>query len=347
MSIKISELNVANTPLIGNEVVPIVQDGETKKVSVSSIINTYFDNGNSSINTEIDWSKATVQEINLDDDPTLTFSNESIGQRLSLLLRQGLPGQRTIIWPNGVKWNGDILPILPSVDGAGSFDNTFSIGGGFNSPVISLAIQSDSKILVGGKFTDFNGNSVNYICRLNPNGIIDNTFNIGGGFNSHVNSLSVQSDSKILVGGKFTDFNGNSGNKIVRLNSDGTIDNTFNIGTGFNSHVISLAIQSDGKILVGGNFSDYDGNSVNYICRLNPNGTIDNTFNIGGGFNSPVISLAIQSDGKILVGGNFSDYDGNVSNYITRLIAEPTPVYSTINFVYNGTNYIGYDQWSK
>ena len=240
MSIKISELNVANTPLIGNEVVPIVQDGETKKVSVSSIINTYFDNGNSSINTEIDWSKATVQEINLDDDPTLTFSNESIGQRLSLLLRQGLPGQRTIIWPNGVKWNGDILPILPSVDGAGSFDNTFSIGGGFNSPVISLAIQSDSKILVGGKFTDFNGNSVNYICRLNPNG---------------------------------------------------TIDNTFNIGTGFNDHVISLAIQSDGKILVG---------------------------------------------------GDFSDYDGNVSNYITRLIAEPTPVYSTINFVYNGTNYIGY-----
>ena len=166
MSIKISELNVANTPLIGNEVVPIVQDGETKKVSVSSIINTYFDNGNSSINTEIDWSKATVQEINLDDDPTLTFSNESIGQRLSLLLRQGLPGQRTIIWPNGVKWNGDILPILPSVGGAGSFDNTFNIGTGFDGTVLSTSIQSDGKILVGGDFSDYDGNVSNYITRL-------------------------------------------------------------------------------------------------------------------------------------------------------------------------------------
>ena len=52
----------------------------------------------------------------------------------------------------------------------------------------------------------------------------------------------------------------------------------------------------------------------NYFLRLNSNGTVDSTFNIGGGFNGDVYSIQIESDGNILVGGNFTTYDGITSN---------------------------------
>ena len=77
-------------------------------------------------------------------------------------------------------------------------------------------------------------------------------------------------------------FAGVSANKIIRLNLNGTVDNTFSSGTGFDFSVWSFAIQPDGKIVVGGGFTTYSGQSANSIIRLNSNGSIDNTFNIGG-----------------------------------------------------------------
>ena len=85
-------------------------------------------------------------------------------------------------------------------------------------------------------------------------------------------------DWKIVVGGQFTDFSGNTCNYIARLNSDGTLDTTFvsNTGSGFNQDTFCLALQSDGKIVVGGgNFTDFDGNPCNGIARLNSDGTFD------------------------------------------------------------------------
>ena len=202
---------------------------------------------------------------------------------------------------------------------AGTIDTSFVYGTGFNNVVFSIAIQSDNKILVGGGFTDYNGTPANRIIRLNSNGSIDTSFVYGTGFNNTPQSIAIQSDGKILVGGNFTSYNGTSANHIIRLNSDGSVDTSFVYGTGFNGDVYSIAIQSDSKILVGGFFTTYDGTGANNIIRLNTDGTIDTSFVYGTGYDSPVASISIQSDGKIVVGGYFTNYNGTSANYIIRL----------------------------
>lgn len=205
-------------------------------------------------------------------------------------------------------------------------DTGFTAGFQGGSPDIvvnSLAIQSDGKIIAGGAFTTttVGGSQLtqNRIVRFLTNGTRDNTFVVGTGFSSSVLALVIQSDGKILVGGAFTSYNGTGQNRITRLNSDGTLDTGFTIGTGFNNDVNAIAIQSDGKILVGGSFTDYNGTTQNRIARLNSDGTLDSAFTIGSGFDLAVNSLVIQSDGKIVVGGAFGSYNGVTANFICRL----------------------------
>jgi uncharacterized delta-60 repeat protein len=120
-------------------------------------------------------------------------------------------------------------------------------------------------------------------------------------------------------------YNGSSVNSdLARLNSNGTLDSTFTSGgSGFDLLVNSLALQPDGKVLVGGDFTTYNGSPVNgRLARINQNGTIDSEFTSGGtGSNSLVLSLALQPDGKVLAGGSFATYNGISSNSIIRLIA--------------------------
>ncbi|MEY3471260.1 MAG: hypothetical protein RLZZ223_610 [Candidatus Parcubacteria bacterium] len=198
-----------------------------------------------------------------------------------------------------------------------AFDTGIPVG--FNNPVNTLALQSDGKILVGGNFTSYQGVGANYIIRLNSDGSRDTSFNVGTGFNSTVNTLTLQSDGKILVGGWFTSYQGVGANNIIRLNSDGSRDNSFNIGSGFSGSVSQIIVQSDGKVLVGGGFTSYQGVGANYIIRLNSDGSRDTSFNIGTGFNSWVYSLSLQSDGKILVGGNFTIYQDQPAGYLIRV----------------------------
>jgi uncharacterized delta-60 repeat protein len=206
----------------------------------------------------------------------------------------------------------------------------FDIYSGPNNTVNPVAIQSDGKIIIGGLFTLFNAVTVNRIARLNSDGTLDTAFttNIGTAFNGTVNSIAIQSDGKILIGGAFATFNGVTVNRIARLNSDGTLDTAFttNTGTGFNSNVNSIAIQSDGKLVIGGFFTTFNGVTVNRIARLNSDGTLDTAFttNTGTGFDNAVFSIAIQSDGKIIIGGIFTTFNGVTVNRIVRLNSDGT-----------------------
>ena len=108
-------------------------------------------------------------------------------------------------------------------------------------------------------------------------------------FNGTVSDVAVQSDGKIIVVGHFTKYKNVTANKIIRLNPDGTVDNTFNYGSGFNTvsqyeygnEIKVVKLQSDGKILVGGIFDNYNGTTAYCLIRLNIDGSVDSTFNAG------------------------------------------------------------------
>jgi len=240
-----------------------------------------------------------------------------------------------------------------------SFNN--NLGTGFNVDIFTRpAIQSDGKILVGDSFTSFNGNTRNRLVRINSDGTEDTAFytNLGTGFNVAINAVVLQSDGKILVGGAFTTLNGTTRNRLVRLNTDGTLDSTFstNLGTAFNAIVRTIVLQSDGKILVGGEFTTLNGITRNRLVRLNTDGTQDTTFNdnLGTGFNNSIDNVVLQSDGKILVSGNYDTFNGNPrrlvrlntdgtedATFATNLGTGPNSNPSTIRFQSDGKILIG------
>ncbi|MDQ3190457.1 MAG: hypothetical protein M3Q58_02590 [Bacteroidota bacterium] len=226
---------------------------------------------------------------------------------------------KIVVGGNFSSFNGTLINRIARLNANGTLDTSFDPGTGFNDIVLSIAIQSDEKIVVVGVFTSFNGTPINKIARLNSDGTIDTSFNPGTGFNFNVLSVILQNDGKIIVGGVFTTFNGNPINRIVRLNSDGTQDMGFIVGTGFNNSVNSFAIQGDDKIITCGNFTSFNGTLRNRIARLNEDGTLDVSFNPGTGFNNTVFSIAIQNDGKIMAGGSFTTFNGSTRNRITRL----------------------------
>jgi uncharacterized delta-60 repeat protein len=162
--------------------------------------------------------------------------------------------------------------------------------------------------------------------RINTNGTRDTTFNIGAGFNSDVNAVIIQPDGKIVATGNFTSYSGSAINRIVRINTNGTRDTTFNVGTGFTvSSGISLALQSDGKIICANLNQQYSGSTNRYIIRINTDGTLDNTFNANANASLASTSgtqnsLAIDASGSIYWGNSFTTFSGSFTpNRIVRL----------------------------
>jgi uncharacterized delta-60 repeat protein len=262
-----------------------------------------------------------------------TFATNTNSEYNSTLLSLAVQPDGKIIAGGGFfSFNGVPSEYIARLNADGTTDTLFAanIDTALNSSVDAIAIQSDGKIVAGGAFTVFNSTTANRIMRLNADGTLDMTFvtNNGTGANAIVQSVAIQSDGKILVGGQFTTFNGATVNRIVRLNADGTRDATFttNAGTAFNGNVLSIAIQSDDKILVGGNYTTFNGATAGNIVRLNADGTRDATFttNAGTAFNGSVYSMAVQSDGKIIAVGLFTGFSGTTVNGIARLNADGT-----------------------
>ncbi len=204
----------------------------------------------------------------------------------------------------------------------GSADTSFNTLFGFNGGVYSIAMQTDGKVVAGGAFTTFNLVTNNYIVRLNSDGTLDGTFLNTGGFDFTVFSVAIGPDDRIVVGGAFSTYKGFPNNCICRIDPSGNQDLSFNNTDGFDLIVNSVVVQSDNKIIVGGDFTTYKLDPAPYIIRLQTDGNPDPSFDVGSGFDSFVFSLNIQPDGQVLVGGNFTSYDGISCNYITRLATD-------------------------
>lgn len=229
--------------------------------------------------------------------------------------------EKLIIGGSFTDYNGTMCNRIARILPEGELDTEFVTGTGCNGQVLGIALQSDQKILVAGNFTKYNGVTVGRIVRLLQNGSPDPTFDAGSGADAAIEAIWVQADGKILLGGRFAVFNGVSYSRLVRLNSDGSFDSSFSIGTGFDKNVYALQQQSNGKILIGGSFLNYNGIIQKRILRLHDNGVLDTTFESGTGFsNGEVRSILVQPDDRILVGGTFSgNYDGTSSLRLIRM----------------------------
>jgi len=223
-------------------------------------------------------------------------------------------------------FSGTSITRIAKIKSDGTLDTSFNPGTGADNQVYYIYPKSDGKILVTGDFITYNGVTKNRLVQLNSDGSIDNSFDIGTGFNGNTRSAMVLPSGKVMVDGTFTNYQGLNYKFILRLNSNGSLDTTFNslgsAGAG-GGGIYSMAIQNDGKIIVGGAFTSYSTYTRNRIARLNTDGSVDTSFDAGTGFNNIVYSLAIQSDGKILAGGVFTNYDGTHS-YLARLNSNGT-----------------------
>jgi uncharacterized delta-60 repeat protein len=165
---------------------------------------------------------------------------------------------------------------------------------------------------------------------------------------SYVFAIAKQSDGKFILGGRFVSYNGSPSYSIVRVNPDGSKDFNFNVGTGTlyagNSinDIRAISIQSDGKILIGGNFNKFNGvTPQGRLIRLNPNGTTDLTFN--GGLPTvfgDVYSISQTSGGKILVGGYLTKYNGITRESLLLLDSNGTldNTFAPLSFNYESVN---------
>lgn len=262
----------------------------------------------------------------------------------------------------------------------GNIDTSFNSGpisggatrgvSGSNSEIRTLYVYPDDailgnagKILIGGMFKFYNGVAREKIARLNPDGSLDMTFNPNNGavykpelgniagFETTPQAIVVQSDGRIVVGGFFRLFNGYRKNGVLRLNNDGSIDNSFNnsyINSGNpnpgldSGHVQKIVLQPDNKIIIGGSFTRYNNQGRNSIARLGINGELDFTFDPGAGFfptyNQPsgieppgmVRSMVFDTNAlgeqKLYVSGDFTKFNGANCDEVIRLFCNSTTV---------------------
>jgi uncharacterized delta-60 repeat protein len=230
-------------------------------------------------------------------------------------------------------YNGKPCQYITRLHADGIVDPTFTQTG-INATVTLVSVQPDGKILVGGDFSSLNpAPGPDHLARLNTDGSLDTSFK--GGFGNSPMGIVYQPDGKMLMAGNFVRYytkgipisNFTPVRYVVRLMPDGALDPTFThtLGVGpsgregLDEYVQALALQPDGKVLVGGEFTYYGPTPRQRVARLNADGSLDSSFNpTGGNLNNVVVVLALQPDGKVLVGGNFADY-------LVRLNADGSP----------------------
>jgi len=267
--------------------------------------------------------------LRADGSVDTSFTNLFVGGSVSavdlqndgkILVDGGFPNQQVATYTN----------TIARLNTNGTLDVTFNLinlwdsYSGLAGSADVFGLQSDGRIIVGGIFDTVNGTSCNALARLNTDGSMDTTFNPGINVGGAVTCLVVTPQDKIVIGGSFTSINGYSRNEIARLNSDGSVDTTFDPGLGAfggygSLYVKSIGIQSDGKVIIGGNFTGFNGTNRVNIARLNTDGSLDLTFNAVMSAGATVTCMESQLDGKTIVGGVAGTFNGVPMNGIARL----------------------------
>lgn len=210
-------------------------------------------------------------------------------------------------------WDGTLNKYLALLDADGSLDT--SLTGAAGHSVADLIVQPDGKVLLSGSFRDWGGTAPRGITRINADGTLDSAFaaNAGSGWGNSGSAVALQADGKVLSGSSSTTWSGTTTGTLVRLDSDGQLDGSFDttIGGGGVGTVRAITVQSDGSILAGGALNSWNGTTVGRLARLSSTGALDTSFNtaIGLGADGDVYKINELSDGSLLIGGDFTTWD--------------------------------------
>lgn len=211
----------------------------------------------------------------------------------------------------------NLVRLLPN----GARDTAFNVGTGLNNEVLGMEGFADGSVLLGGFFGQYKGAPTTQPLKILPNGARDTTFNLGGtGTSGLIEVIRQQPDGKILVAGTITQYNGQAvGRGVIRLLPNGQRDTTFNTGTGLASGTFrAMALQGDGKIILAGNFSSFNGRAVQRLIRLHPTGVLDTTFLVSTPFTGTIVSILVRKNGNILAFGNYSAIVGQLPHAIAE-----------------------------
>lgn len=189
--------------------------------------------------------------------------------------------------------------------------------------VYTVARQQDGKLLLGGEFTTVNGIARSRLARLNVDGTVDPGFNPGNvtAGSGSVSTMALEPGQEVLFPGGFKTIDGKTYRQLIRLDQTGAIVNAFNVlaWAPFQPGITAIALQSNGKILIGGNFTSVNGRDAGRIARLNRDGSVDTTFNPGVGANDTVYTISLEGNRSILIGGAFTMVNGQSRQRLARL----------------------------
>ncbi len=218
-----------------------------------------------------------------------------------------LPNGQLLIGGRFNTVGGESHSNLARLHADGSIDSSFTASGQYFTQ--ALAVLADGKILVGG--------NAGLSC-LNADGTSVAGFIRGSGFNGYVNALVVQASGRIVVAGDFSEYNGIACGRIARLNPDGSLDTSFAAGTGFDRTVNAIAIDANGRLVVGGGFANFAGTARKCVARLSADGALDATFD-------PSATLGLQwcfavaTAGDTVYASGFGPTTAANTNFLVRL----------------------------
>ncbi|HKX84246.1 MAG TPA: FG-GAP-like repeat-containing protein, partial [Pyrinomonadaceae bacterium] len=195
----------------------------------------------------------------------------------------------------------------------GSEDNTYAMEPGLTMANPWVIDASDRVIFLSSGLK-----------RLLVDGARDSAFDPIIGHYGRAHVLARQADGKVIVAGEFTTFNGVTTIPLVRTNADGTLDATYNTGTGFSAIPRKMVVQSDGKLLAIGSFTEYNGTPVPGIVRLMSDGTVDPLFSVIPNSGAEFYGLTLLPDGRFYLLGNFSTINGSGRAGVARLHTDGT-----------------------
>jgi uncharacterized delta-60 repeat protein len=248
-------------------------------------------------------------------------------------------------------------------DGLRRFNANGTLDWIYPMSIRAFGVDSQERIVFGGQFTRIENQSHRNIARLEANGLLDATFapTVGCCVGEGVQALVTQGDAAI-IGGAFQSVNGTVAAHFAKINSDGSADAGFQgaadppvltlattadgkilrasqqtvsrhlsdgaldpsfasvfAGGSSDDRFVALAVQPDGKALVGGSFALNGSATRSYIVRLNSNGSVDSSFAIQP--NDAVQAIAVHSDGSAFIAGNFTEVNGTPRTGLARIVA--------------------------